>query len=410
MVAFVWTAGAPEPRLVRLADPDSIAALVEAWDGLLRAPERGHAPRASDERAARAAGARVRARVWDPLARELAGAREVFVVPAGPLLDLRWAALPWDGKRYWVEAGPVMRVLNAERELLAPPLEPAPGGLLAFGGMEYGQDAQPTMMLAARFRAARTDCRDARPPRFEPLPATVLEVQAIAASWPGDQGTPRVLQGRDATEQACFELAGGYRVLHLATHGYVPRDTCAAMADGMRGVGGVSAITASAPGRRAKTKAPAPAVALRPASSDTAAIVWLAFTGADHAVAHEDPAGDGLLTPEEAMTLDLTGTEWVVLSACYSTRGRDEWAREGLSGMRRAFHMAGARTVIGSSWAVGDEAGAEWMRALYAARARGAGTAGVALHRASASVLAARRASGRSTHPFHWASFSATGE
>jgi CHAT domain-containing protein len=168
--------------------------------------------------------------------------------------------------------------------------------------------------------------------------------------------------------------------------------------------------TASTGGRRATTPAAATPASGGATASDSSSIVWLAFAGADHAIAHDDPAGDGLLTPEEAMTLDLTGTDWVVLSACYATRGRDAWSREGLSGMRRAFHMAGARTVIGSSWPIGDQAGAEWMTALYAARAAGAGSAGAAIQKACATVLAARRASGRSTHPFHWASFTATGQ
>jgi hypothetical protein len=354
----------------------------------------------------------VQALVWAPLAREVGSSREVFVIPAGPLLDLRWPALPWDAKRYWAEAGPVMRVLNAERELLAPPLVPAAGGLLALGGIDYDEGNSGMPLVAARFRAVRPDCRDGRPPRFEPLPASAHEVTSIAGSWPAKSGAVRLLEGRDATEQAFFDLAHGYRVIHLATHGYVPRDTCATGTPGLRGVGGVSVVSASAPAPAATTTAAAQpsADAAGPAAVDSSSVVWLAFTGADRAVAHEDPAGDGLLTPEEAMTLDLTGTDWVVLSACYSTRGRDTWAREGLTGMRRAFHMAGARTVIGSSWAIGDEAGAEWMAALYAARAGGAGSAGAAIQQACARVLAERRASRRSTHPFHWASFTATGE
>jgi len=87
MVAFVWRAGAPEPRLVTLGARDSISGPIDAWETLLRAPEDGRTPTASDERAARTAGARVRALVWTPLAKEVGDAREVFVVPSGPLLD-----------------------------------------------------------------------------------------------------------------------------------------------------------------------------------------------------------------------------------------------------------------------------------------------------------------------------------
>src|SRR5205085_1926169 len=206
-------------------------------------------------------------------------------------------------------------------------------------------------------RAARPDCRDGKPPRFEPLPESAREVTSIAGSWPGASGAVRLLEGRDATEQSFFDLAHGYRVIHIATHGYVPQDTCGVSAPGQRGIGGVSAVKASSPGGAPAAAASATSLSAAAAPPfgkgpdtesgvDSSSVVWLAFTGADRAVSHEDAAGDGLLTPEEAMTLDLTGTEWVVLSACYSTRGRDTWAREGLTGMRRAFHMAGARTVV----------------------------------------------------------------
>jgi len=106
------------------------------------------------------------------------------------------------------------------------------------------------------------------------------------------------------------------------------------------------------------------------------------------------------------VTLDLRGADWVVLSACHSGIGRT-WAREGVFGMRRAFHLAGARSVIASGWAVADEPTRAWMLALYRARERTAST-GAAIRDACRSVLAERRKAGQSTHPFYWAAFSAT--
>ena len=78
--------------------------------------------------------------------------------------------------------------------------------------------------------------------------------------------------------------------------------------------------------------------------------------------------------------------------------------------MQRAFHLAGARTVIASQWSVEDEATREWMRALYEARSDGALRAADAMAAAGRAVLEARRRSGRSTHPFFWAAFTASGE
>ena len=78
--------------------------------------------------------------------------------------------------------------------------------------------------------------------------------------------------------------------------------------------------------------------------------------------------------------------------------------------MHRAFALAGARTVIASQWAVDDEATRAWMEKLYAARAAGARTGAEASEAASRGVLAERRRAGRSTHPYYWAAFGASGE
>jgi CHAT domain-containing protein len=137
--------------------------------------------------------------------------------------------------------------------------------------------------------------------------------------------------------------------------------------------------------------------------------VLLALAGANQARQHDRDENEGLLTAEEVTTLDLRAADWVVLSACQSGLG-DRWANDGLLGMRRAFHLAGARTVIASQWSIDDESTREWMTALYEARTQGARTATAAMQQASRSVLKARRATGRGTHPFYWAAFTASGE
>jgi CHAT domain-containing protein len=126
--------------------------------------------------------------------------------------------------------------------------------------------------------------------------------------------------------------------------------------------------------------------------------------------AHAGPdEEDGVLTAEEIATLDLSGVEWAVLSACDTGVGEVR-AGEGVLGLRRAFQLAGARTLIMSLWSVEDESAREWMRALYEGRLTDGLSTADAVRHASLAVLNARRQRGETTHPFYWAAFVAAGD
>jgi len=107
--------------------------------------------------------------------------------------------------------------------------------------------------------------------------------------------------------------------------------------------------------------------------------------------------------------LNLEGVEWAVLSACDTGLGEVR-VGEGVFGLRRAFQVAGVRTVIMSLWSVEDQATLEWMRALYVDRLQKKLSTAEAVRDASLTVLRARRARGESTHPFYWGAFVAAGD
>ena len=79
-------------------------------------------------------------------------------------------------------------------------------------------------------------------------------------------------------------------------------------------------------------------------------------------------------------------------------------------GLRRAFQVAGVRTVIMSLWAVEDESTREWMTALYHGRLKKNLTTADAMRRASLTVFARSPRRGQSTHPFYWGGFVAAGD
>ena len=105
----------------------------------------------------------------------------------------------------------------------------------------------------------------------------------------------------------------------------------------------------------------------------------------------------------------VSGVDWAVLSACDSGVG-ESISGEGVFGFRRAFRVAGARTVIMSLWPVDDESTRDWMEVLYHHRFTEASSTIDAVHQASLDLLNQRRAAGLSTHPFYWAGFVAAGD
>jgi CHAT domain-containing protein len=87
-------------------------------------------------------------------------------------------------------------------------------------------------------------------------------------------------------------------------------------------------------------------------------------TGPAEADADTAPREDGILTAEEVQAIDLRGCELVVLSACDTGLGHAE-AGQGVLGLQRAFHAAGARAVVASLWKVDDAATGVLMEQFY---------------------------------------------
>jgi CHAT domain-containing protein len=204
---------------------------------------------------------------------------------------------------------------------------------------------------------------------FEPLSGTAAEAQSIKRMIPDAE----ILTGSRATESAIKSVRFP-RVLHVATHGFFLQDQDLSAATG-----------------------PGAAAALE----DPMLRSGLVFAGANTGRSGSD---DGVLTALEAAALGLSGTQLVVLSACETGVG-DVRTGEGVFGLRRAFMVAGAETLVMSLWQVDDQATERLMTEFYGRLTKGEGRA-EALRQASLALLRdpARR------HPFFWASFIAAGE
>ena len=355
-----------EVNFVPLGQVSDIEKAIGAWRAEIEREAKAPGRRtAANERTARAAGEQLRKLIWDPLRARFEGAERIFVVPEGSLHLVNLAALPARGGRYLAETGPLVHLLNTERDLLASGASLSSGNLLAVGDPDFGS-------AASLKQPPPRGCADPRGQPFARLPASRAEVQEILRAWQRAGSAGKTLEGPAATEEQFKLNAAGNRVLHLATHGFFYEAECGARsAAGPLALSGIALAGANR----------------RPQSSDVE---------------------DGILTAEEISLLNLDGVEWAVLSGCDTGLGRVKTG-EGVFGLRRAFQLAGAATVIMSLWPVEDQSARAWMLALYQARlVRRFGTA-EAVRAASLAELRRLRTQGKSAHPLYWGGFVAAG-
>ena len=255
----------------------------------------------------------------------------------------------------------------------------------------------------AVFRGTRSGCPDFQRMRFESLPASLKEVDAVVALWNQAQsGRTKVplrspvvpfgalrLTGAAASESAFKAQAAGRRILHIATHGFFLNARCASSLD---------------PSRNATA-----ALSARVVEQNPLVLSGLILAGANYRNAAAPDQEDGVLTAEEVAALDLNGVEWAVLSGCDTGVGEIR-AGEGVFGLRRAFQSAGARTVIMTLWPVEDHMARQWMTTLYQGRLVRKLSTADAVREAGLTILRGRRTKGLSEHPFYWAAFVAAGD
>lgn len=113
---------------------------------------------------------------------------------------------------------------------------------------------------------------------------------------------------------------------------------------------------------------------------------------------------EGALTALDASSLDLWGTQLVVLSACQTGIGEIKNG-EGVYGLRRAFVLAGAQSQLMSLWDVFDLTTQELMTNYYQRLMKGEARS-IALRQVQLEMLNSENFN----HPVHWAAFIPLGE
>ena len=337
--AWVLRGGGEPPRMIDLGPAEELERLVRPFLEELES-SRGYGRVETESH-----NDRLRERLWDPLAEALAGAHMVLLSPDSFLGTLPFETIQLEDGSYLLErhAFVYLADLGSLPELLA--REPTRGSaLLTVGGVDYGKRPREVEGQLTPYRSGF--------PTWRPLAGTADESLAIAGLHRqafGEEAARVSIGSGEATEERVKELLPDRAVIHLATHGFFRPKGLPAMGERVARGGGDFESRMREPERQLTGYHPG-------------LLSGLVLAGAN-APSPED-RDEGLLTAEEVSWLDLSAAELVVLSACESGLGRPE-SGEGQIGLRRAFRLAGARTILSSLFEVKDVETRDLIGAFY---------------------------------------------
>ena len=380
--AFVMTRdgeGDVDSRLIFLGDVKSIDDWVNAWRSQFvvfdsRDVKRKTKPQKLD---ADSAGKNLYQQVWKPIA-QVAGQKKTIVISGdGALSLLPWATLP-DGQSLTIEGNKKIpgRLVDRYQFVDAISLR-----LLARNRVDkIAKQDNATMFVDIDYGTetefASRENTNLELPTWTDLDQSTQEQTAFQQCF--REYNSKLFTGQNATKQNLITSAPKSRFLHLSTHGYY-------LPSGASDTEFFDQLNQSTNIYRRNP--------------------WiscgLVFAGANQKSTAELVNNSALFSGEEAACLNYAGVDLVVLATCKSGEG-EVFDGEGAFGMQHAFVLGGAKSSIGSYWAVSDSKTNLFMEQFYDSLATGV-TVSEALHRAQLSF----RQSGLAAK--HWGAWMVSG-
>jgi CHAT domain-containing protein len=358
-LAFVVARREPDDELsiIDLGGAEPIDQLIVSFRNAIVAQEGTRVAKEEPESSAYLKVSReLRAAVFAPLEEALAGSTRLFLSLDHSLCLFPFEVLPGNTHEYLIDEYEISYV-STGRDLMwlaeSRKSNSLPSAELVAADPDFLLGAKKIDRGATAHNNSHQELNQSRPRMlddwsaglgFNPLPGTAAEGRRVA-----DCLGVKPLLGKDVLESQ-LKKCQSPRILHIATHGFFlpdptrkPNHDCTSDLNfgetRLRGPGMENPLLRSG----------------------------LALAGAQTWLNGGDPpqeAEDGILTAEDVTGMDLVDTEMVVLSACDTGLGQ-ALAGEGVFGLRRAFELAGARTLIMSMWKVPDEMTSELMREFY---------------------------------------------
>jgi CHAT domain-containing protein len=296
----------------------------------------------------RDAGEQLREALLEPLRKDISGSTHLVISPDALMWKLPFEAIPIGDDKHLIDSHTITYV-GAAREVVKPsetdemisnpPIVIADPDFDMIGNVApTNQSTELPTFLEKLFLRSRPDLVD-----VDLRTNAVRELRQLKIHFPRLTGTRsegvtiasilgvKPWMGEDASADRLMKVNSPV-ILHIATHGiYLDRW-----------------LSKNLP----------TTLGIRPSLCS-----GLVLAGANREAKPNEEAW-GFLTAEDILDLDLSGTELVVLSACETGLG-DVHLTEGVLGLRRAFWIAGARSIIVSLWKVPDEKTKEFMILFY---------------------------------------------
>jgi CHAT domain-containing protein/Tfp pilus assembly protein PilF len=347
------------------------------------------------------AGKRLSALVYTPLANHLTNSSHLIICPDGQLGRLPFEMLPIGDKflieektlSYVTSGREVVRLARSKTKSVISRAGLQNSKSLVMGNPDFDLDlanSSSPPQTQSLFASMGTPSlgREYLGRKFYPLPGSEKEATTVANFL----GSDAILRFGMGAREKELKAVVSPRVLHLATHGFVPPDQ---ESDHKQSVPFDStSLRVGVVGNRDSNDWKNPMVRC-----------GIALAGANRANQITNATEeDGILTGLEASLLNLQGTKLVILSACDSGRG-DVKIGEGVMSLRRAFRIAGAETVLASHWSVSDKA-TSLLMTEFIRRWSGGMPRGKAWREAQLALLHSKDFS----NPYFWSAFTLTGQ
>lgn len=279
--------------------------------------------------------------IWEPLSQYAEEGCTIYYVPAGKMHQISLESFTAPDGKLLGEHYKFVRLTSARELVRKHKKASKPASAVLYGGLKYEMNKDSMLAESKKYQNAPLLAEYRRYVRgdsiFDELKYSQEEIDSIEYLLHRAGVNVVPYTGMKGNEESFIALSGNApEMLHVATHGYY------------------------------FTPEEAMSISYLKGCDDAMILSGLVMSGANIAKKGglvEEDVRDGLLSAVDISTMNLRGTDLVVLSACQTGLGKV--TPEGVYGLQRAFKLAGVNTIVMTLWSVDDRVTKQFMVKFY---------------------------------------------